>query len=74
MGDVTHGVMIGASIQLIYLGMIYAGGQVASDETAATLIAVPIILQSGMPIQSAVAVAIPVECSWDSCRIFSRLS
>lgn len=60
MGDVTQGVMIGASIQLIYLGMIYAGGQVASDETAATLIAVPIIIQSGMPIQSAVAVAIPV--------------
>lgn len=58
-GQVGQGLLIGASIQLIYLGIIMTGGNVPADQTLAATIAIPIALQTGMSAEVAVGLAVP---------------
>lgn len=58
-GDVATGLILGASIQLVYLGIIMTGGNVPADGCLAACIAIPIALESGMDIDAAVALAVP---------------
>ena len=58
-GDVATGLIIGANIQLVYLGVIVAGGNVPSDSCLAAAVAIPIALATKMDPKSAVAVAVP---------------
>lgn len=58
-GDVSQGLIIGANIQLVYLGVIVAGGNVPSDSCLAASVSIPIALATGLDPQSAVAVAVP---------------
>lgn len=57
--DVEQGLLIGGTIQLVYLGIIYAGGNVPADQSLAACIAIPIALQTGMSAELAVGLAIP---------------
>ncbi len=59
LGDVPTGLMIGASIQLVYLGIIMTGGNAPADQALAAVIALPIALKSGIDANAAVAVAVP---------------
>ena len=59
MGDVTQGLLIGGSIQLVYLGIVMTGGNVPADEALAAVIAIPIAIKSGLDAQAAVALAVP---------------
>lgn len=59
MGDVVNGLAIGASIQLIYLGVINTGGNEPSDGELAACIAIPIALKTGLDASAAVALAVP---------------
>lgn len=59
MGDIVVGLSIGASIQLIYLGVINTGGNEPSDGELAACIAIPIALKTGLDASAAVAVAVP---------------
>lgn len=58
-GDVTTGLAIGASIQLVYLGIIATGGNIPADSVLAAVIAVPIALKTGLDANAAVALAVP---------------
>lgn len=58
-GQVSQGLLIGASIQLIYLGVIATGGNVPADQALAATIAIPIALQTGMTAEIAVGLAVP---------------
>lgn len=58
-GDVVQGLAIGASIQLVYLGLIAPGGNIPADEALAGIIAIPLALQTGMDIKLAVGIAVP---------------
>lgn len=58
-GDLARGLMIGANIQLVYLGVIVAGGNVPSDSCLAAAVAIPIALATNLNAQSAVALAVP---------------
>lgn len=60
MGNVPDAIIIGASIQVIYLGLVPAGGNMPADEALAACIAIPIALKTGMSPQMAVALAIPL--------------
>lgn len=42
MGDLEKGIIVGSSIEVVYLGMVAAGGNIPSDKCLAALIAVPI--------------------------------
>lgn len=59
MGNVPQAMIVGASIELIYMGMVAAGANVPADECLAGLIAIPIALQTNMDPQMAVIVAVP---------------
>lgn len=58
-GDLKQGLLLGAAIQLVYLGMIMPGGNIPSDPTLASVIAMPIALQTGISAEQAVVLAVP---------------
>lgn len=60
MGDMAQAMMIGATIQLIYLGVIAAGGNQPSDPCLAAYVAIPIAMASGLNTNAAIALAVPV--------------
>ncbi|MDL2220267.1 PTS sugar transporter subunit IIC [Eubacteriales bacterium OttesenSCG-928-N14] len=57
MGDASKGVMIGAAIHTIYLGVVLYGGTMPSDQFLACIIAIPIAIYTGMATEAAVAMA-----------------
>lgn len=59
-GNMSVGLITGASIEVIYLGMIGAGGNIPSDRCLAGLIAIPIALQTGVSAEVAVSIAVPI--------------
>ncbi|MEG0710507.1 MAG: PTS sugar transporter subunit IIC [Longicatena sp.] len=59
LGEIEKGLMIGASIQLVYLGIIMTGGNVPADAALAAVVAIPIALKTGIDANAAVALAVP---------------
>lgn len=60
-GDVTKGLLYGATIQLMYMGGIEAGGNIPSDQGLATCIAIPAAIMTGIEPGAAVALAVPFD-------------
>lgn len=58
-GDVSAGLLYGATIQLLYMGGIEAGGNIPSDRALAACIAIRAALQNGLDPNTAVALAVP---------------
>lgn len=61
LGDVTTGLILGATIQLIYIGIIGAGGNWPADECLAALIVVPLAIKTSISIEAAAALAVPLS-------------
>ena len=60
LGDMPQAMIIGASLQLIYLGVISAGGNQPTDPCLAAYVAIPVAMASGLDTNAAVALAVPV--------------
>jgi len=60
MGNVPQAMIIAATIQLVYMGVIAPGGTTPSETVVATAVAVPVALASGMAPEQSIAVAVPV--------------
>ena len=60
MGKLPEAMMMGAALQSIYLGIIMPGGNIPTDETLATFVAIPIALQNNLTPEIAVTLAVPV--------------
>lgn len=60
MGNVTQAVIIGAAVQILYIGLVAAGSNLPADDCLAGLIAVPIALSVGLSTEQAIALAVPV--------------
>jgi D-glucosaminate-specific PTS system IIC component len=58
-GDVKTGLLYGATIQLMYMGGIEAGGNIPSDQGLAACIAIPAAIINKLPPGTAVALAVP---------------
>lgn len=58
-GDVAQGLLVGATIQLMYMGGIEAGGNIPSDQGLAACIAIPAALTNSLDPSAAVALAVP---------------
>lgn len=58
-GDATTGIIIGAYLQAMYMGVFTAGNVLPSDKALASCIAIPVALASGLDATAAVAVAVP---------------
>ena len=52
-GQVEQGLMIGGSLELMYLGIIYPGGTVPACASSAALVAIPIALRTGLDAHAA---------------------
>ncbi len=59
-GDVQSGVIIGASLQALYLGQIQPGGALPSDKGFATFIGGSLAIASGGGVEAAIAMAVPL--------------
>ncbi|OJG78809.1 hypothetical protein RV10_GL001295 [Enterococcus pallens] len=57
MGDPAKAVMIGAMIQVMYLGVVHYGGTMPVDQFFASIIAIPISISTGMDDKQALALA-----------------
>lgn len=60
-GDMKNALIIGGSIQLIYLGTIAPGGALPSDYAMAAATVTPIALSTGMQADVAVSLAVPMS-------------
>src|SRR5699024_710132 len=59
LGDVQAGLLYGATIQLLFMGGIEAGGNIPSDQALAACIAIPAAIINNMDPQVALALAVP---------------
>lgn len=59
-GDMETALLIGATLQMIYIGSIAPGGNPPADEGLAAIIAIPIALTAGIEPTVAIALAIPL--------------
>lgn len=58
--DMQNALIIGATLQMIYIGSIAPGGNPPADEALASCIAIPVALTTGMAPEIAITLAIPV--------------
>lgn len=58
--NVPVAMVVGASLQLMYLGLLAPGGAMPSDPTIASLVACTVAVTSGVDANAAVALAVPV--------------
>lgn len=58
-GDVQMGLLYGATIQLMYMGGIEAGGNIPSDQALAACLAIPAAMINNLDPATAVALAVP---------------
>lgn len=59
-GDITTGVVIGAALEAVYMGISGIGGVTAADYRSATAIATGIAIMSGISMEEGIALAAPV--------------
>lgn len=60
LGDLQTGVLIGAALQVIYLGVVNVGGAQSTDTLYATSMAVALAIITGIPQEAAIALSIPL--------------
>lgn len=58
-GDPIKGLILGGSINLLYLGVVFTGGNVPTDGSLAACIAIPVAFQLGLDVDTAVTIAVP---------------
>ncbi len=70
LGDVHTGLLIGASIEMIYLGVIPVGAAVPPDATTAAAISTALAILSGIETGVATTLAIPVAVAAQMVQMF----
>ncbi|MGH8632023.1 MAG: PTS sugar transporter subunit IIC, partial [Burkholderiales bacterium] len=60
MGDLGQGILIGASINLVFLGVISAGGSSPADPSLAGWLGTALAMSAGLGPQEAIAIAAPL--------------
>ena len=73
LGDVSTAMKIGATIQPMFLAFTAAGGTAVWDETAATIGGCTITMVSGLSVESAVTIAVPLSLLCAQLHTIRRL-
>lgn len=60
MGDVQTGVIIGASLEAIFMGAVNIGGAISAEPVTATVLAVAFAVGAGVDTSAAITIAVPV--------------
>lgn len=61
MGDVTTGIIMGAAIQMLYIGLVTPGGSMPADVNYASWIGIPLAMAAGAGQEYALALAVPLS-------------
>lgn len=61
MGDVRNGILIGAAIQALYVGLVTPGMSVPGDVNFASFIGIPLALAGGASSEYAVGISVPLS-------------
>ena len=72
LGDIKQGIIVGASLQLIFMGIGSVGAAVPPDQTIGSLVATAFAILSGRGTEIALALAIPVAVGAQALDIFGR--
>ena len=72
LGDVTKGIIIGASLEIISIGWMNIGASVAPDTALAGCISAIIVILGKQDISSGIAIAIPVAIAGQILAIFAK--
>lgn len=73
MGDITTGLAVGATLQLLILGVGGFGGAIVPDYTTAALISTPLAIVSGKDMQFAIGLGVPIGLIMSQMDILVRL-
>ena len=60
LGDPTQGAIVGAQINILYLGFIGAGGAVPGDIALAGVVGTAFVISGGVDVNTAMSLAVPV--------------
>lgn len=60
LGDITTGILVGATLELVFMGAFPIGASNPPDFVSGTIIATAFVIMSGQEIAAAVALAVPV--------------
>ncbi len=74
MGDLTTGLAVGGTLQLMILGVGSFGGATIPDYTIASLIATPLAIISGKDLEFAIGLGVPIGLLMTQLDILARLS
>lgn len=72
LGDPVTGILMGAELQLIFMGATAVGASVPPNATVGSIIATALMIQSGQPMEAALALAVPVAVAGQSMNILNR--
>lgn len=68
LGDLNTGIVMGASLEAIFMGISAIGGSVPADATSSSIIAVAFTILTGSDIESGLAIAMPIGTLMASFR------
>ncbi|MCI5773075.1 MAG: PTS sugar transporter subunit IIC [Erysipelotrichaceae bacterium] len=72
LGDMTQGIIIGASLQLVFMGVSGVGAAVPPDKTIGTVVATAFAILSGVTTEVALSFAVVVAVASQALDIFGR--
>lgn len=70
MGDMTTGIIIGASLEAMFMGSIMVGSAVPPEVYASSVLSIAVAIQSGTGVGTAVALALPLSVFLQMWRNF----
>lgn len=74
MGDIATGLLVGATLQLLILGVGSFGGAVIPDYSTAALIATPLAIITGQDMQFAIGLGVPIGLLMTQLDILARFA
>ncbi|MCT1901957.1 PTS sugar transporter subunit IIC [Oceanobacillus sojae] len=73
LGDLTTGIILGAALEVIFLGIVNVGNAQGADFTGATIIAVAFVILNGVTHEEAIALALPIAAVIEVFRSFDGM-
>ena len=66
LGDMTTGIIIGGSLEAIYMGAVNIGGATSAEPVSATVMSVTFAITAGLNMEEAITLAVPVGLIFNS--------
>ena len=73
LGDISTGIIMGASLELVWMGIVNIGGATPPDTVTGGILGTAFAILSGLDTETAVAVALPIAILAQSLGILARV-